>query len=226
MSKLHVYFMPGLAASSLIFERIVLPASDFEMHYLEWKLPEPHESIQTYAARIAADIKETAPILVGVSFGGVLVQEISQLIAARQVIIISSVKTRHEFPLRMRMAKKTKAHKLIPTSLIAHIDYLAKYTLGDKLTQRLKLYEKFLSMRDVDYLNWAIDTIINWDRDTPDPNVIHIHGDQDGVFPIKYIKDCIVVKGGTHIMILNKYKWLNQELPKLMSQSQKRAQVL
>jgi len=220
MSKLHVYFMPGLAASSLIFERISLPDSDFKMHYLEWKIPLLNESIQAYASRIAEDIKETTPILVGVSFGGVLVQEISKIIQVRQVIIISSVKTYHEFPLRMRVAKKTKAYKLIPTSLIAHIDYLAKYTLGDKLTQRLKLYEKFLSMRDVDYLNWAIDAIINWDRDIADPNVIHIHGDEDGVFPIKYIKDCIVVKGGTHIMILNKYKWLNQELPKLIFQSE------
>jgi hypothetical protein len=212
--------MPGLAASSLIFERISLPDSDFKMHYLEWKIPLLNESIQAYASRIAEDIKETTPILVGVSFGGVLVQEISKIIQVRQVIIISSVKTYHEFPLRMRVAKKTKAYKLIPTSLIAHIDYLAKYTLGDKLTQRLKLYEKFLSMRDVDYLNWAIDAIINWDRDIADPNVIHIHGDEDGVFPIKYIKDCIVVKGGTHIMILNKYKWLNQELPKLIFQSE------
>jgi pimeloyl-ACP methyl ester carboxylesterase len=225
MSKLHVYFMPGLAASSLIFERVSLPDSDYKMHYLEWKMPQLNESIQAYATRIAADIKQTSPILVGVSFGGVLVQEISRIIHVRQVIIISSVKTYHEFPLRMRMAKKTKAYKFIPTGLVAHINYLAKYTLGDKLTQRLKLYEKYLSMRDMDYLNWAIDTIINWDRDIADPNVIHIHGDEDGVFPIKYIKDCIVVKGGTHIMILNKFKWLNQELPKWMSHPEKYEQV-
>ncbi len=30
------------------------------------------------------------------------------------------------------------------------------------------------------------------------------HGDQDAVFPIKYIQDAKILKGGTHVMILNK----------------------
>ena len=37
-------------------------------------------------------------------------------------------------------------------------------------------------------------------------NVIHIHGNKDEIFPIKYIKNCIVIEGGTHVMILNKAK--------------------
>ena len=36
MSKIPVYFMPGLAASSIIFENIKLPEDTFEMHFLEW----------------------------------------------------------------------------------------------------------------------------------------------------------------------------------------------
>ncbi len=40
MTKIPVYFMPGLAASSSIFERIELPKDTFEMHLLEWFLPE------------------------------------------------------------------------------------------------------------------------------------------------------------------------------------------
>jgi hypothetical protein len=31
-----------------------------------------------------------------------------------------------------------------------------------------------------------------------DKSVIHIHGDLDDVFPIKYINECTIVKGGTH----------------------------
>ena len=88
--------------------------------------------------------------------------------------------------------------------------------LARKVNQRLKLYEKFLSVRDIRYLNWAVEQVILWDRTVADENVIHIHGDMDDVFPIKYIKDCIVVKGGTHIMILNKFKWLNENLPSII----------
>jgi pimeloyl-ACP methyl ester carboxylesterase len=216
MSKIPVYFMPGLAASSAIFERISLPSTEFEMVLLEWEIPLDNETLANYAKRIAGKIKHKNPVLIGVSFGGILVQEMSKWIEARKVIIISSVKSNAEFPRRMKIAKTTKAYKLIPMNLLLNVESLAKFSFGDKITQRLKLYEKFLSVRDKRYLDWAIEQVILWDRTVIDEKVIHIHGDADEVFPIKYIKKCIVVKGGTHIMILNKFRWLNENLPKII----------
>ena len=55
-----------------------------------------------------------------------------------------------------------------------------------------------------------------WDQEKPLDGVIQIHGDKDGVFTNSCNEDCIVVKGGTHIMIINKYKWFNENLPKLI----------
>ncbi len=217
MSKIHVYFMPGLAASATIFERIKLPQPEFEMHLLEWEIPFDHETLAAYAKRIADKIVHKNPVLVGVSFGGILVQEMASHIAVSKVIIISSVKSNSEFPMRLRLAKSTKAYKLIPMSLILNIETLAKFSFGEKVNQRLKLYEKFLSVRDMRYLIWAVEQVVLWDRVIIDESVIHIHGDQDDVFPIKNIKKCIVVKGGTHIMILNKYKWLNEKLPSIIT---------
>jgi hypothetical protein len=73
-----------------------------------------------------------------------------------------------------------------------------------------------LAVRNKHYLDWSIEQIINWERKDIDPEIIHIHGDADEVFPPKYIKEFIPVKGGTHIMILSKYKWLNENLPKII----------
>ena len=216
MSKIAVYLMPGLAASTTIFERIALPEEMFEIVLLEWEIPLNNESLTDYAKRIADKIKHPNPVLIGVSFGGILVQEMAKYIEARKIIIISSVKSNVEFPRRMKIAKTTKAYKLIPMNLIANIESLAKFSFGEKVNQRLKLYEKFLSVRDIGYLNWAVEQVILWDRTVADEKIIHIHGDMDDVFPIKYIKNCVVVKGGTHIMILNKYKWLNEHLPDLI----------
>lgn len=216
MSKVPVYFMPGLAASTTIFERIELPEDVFEMHLLEWEIPFDGESLPDYAKRITQNIKHQNPVLIGVSFGGILVQEMAKHITARKVIIISSVKSNAEFPRRMKIAKTTKAYKLIPMRLILNVENLAKFSFGEKINKRLKLYEKFLSVRDIRYLDWAVEQVILWDRTKIDENVIHIHGDQDEVFPIKYITNCKVVKGGTHIMILNKFKWLNENLPKII----------
>ena len=216
MSKIHVYMMPGLAASTAIFERIVLPTDDFEIHLLKWEIPFDHESLLNYAKRIAAAIQHPNPVLIGVSFGGILVQEMAQFVDARKIIIISSVKSNLEFPRRFKLAKTTKAYKLIPMSLILNIENLAKFSFGATINKRIKLYEKFLAVRDIRYLSWAVEQIILWDRTVVDKKVIHIHGDADDVFPIKYINNCIVVKGGAHIMILSKYKWLNENLPAII----------
>ena len=215
-TKIPVYFMPGLAASSAIFERIILPDADFEMVLLEWEIPLGNETLPQYAKRISDKILHPNPVLIGVSFGGILVQEMAQFIKARKVIIISSVKSNLEFPKRMKVAKTTKSYKLIPTSLLVNIESLSPFSFGKKINQRLKLYEKFLRVRDKYYLDWAVAQVILWERVIADENVIHIHGDEDDVFPIKNIQNSITIKGGTHIMILNKYKWFNENLPKII----------
>ncbi|NDI98122.1 alpha/beta hydrolase [Flavobacterium sp. LaA7.5] len=218
MERIPVYFMPGLAASPIIFENIKLPEDKFEMFFLEWLLPEEGESLAHYASRIAGNILHENPVLIGVSFGGVLVQEIAEMITPRKVIIISSVKCNTEFPRRMRFAKLVKAYRVFPTALMERVDWLARFANGNSfIAKRLRLYEKYLSVRDKRYLDWAFKTIILWDRVEPNPQVIHIHGDADGVFPPQYLSNYIPIKGGTHIMIINKAKWFNENLPQIIT---------
>lgn len=216
MSKIHVYFMPGMAASSTIFERIKLPEDVFEMHMLEWFLPEKKETLSHYARRMADEVKHEDVVLVGVSFGGILVQEMARFLKPKKVIIVSSVKSNKELPRRMKIAKTTKAYKILPTSLFENVELLVKYAFGDVLKQRVKLYEIYLKMRNKNYLDWAIEQVVCWDRSEIDPDVIHIHGDADEVFPSKNIREFINVKGGTHLMILNRFRWFNSNLPEII----------
>jgi pimeloyl-ACP methyl ester carboxylesterase len=216
MSRIPVYFMPGLAANPLIFERIKLDDTLFDVHYLEWEIPKPSETLEDYAKRIALHIKEENPVLIGVSFGGIVVQEIAKHIAVRKLIIISSVKTNLEFPKRIQFAKKTLVYKLIPMRLILSFGKLAQFVFGEKFTHRMQLYEKFLSVRDIHYLNWAVEKVVLWNRSVVDERVIHIHGDKDRMFPVKHIKKCIVVPEGTHVMIYTQYRWFNIHLPDII----------
>jgi len=213
---IHVYFMPGMAASPAIFEYIKLPQHQFKMHYLKWIIPMSGESISNYAKRMTESVKHDNVVLIGVSFGGILVQEMSKHISIFKLIIISSVKTKHELPNRMKLSRITKAYKLIPTRLISSFEDLVKYAFGDSVKKRIHLYKKYLSVRDKHYLDWAIEQVVCWDQEKPIPGIVHIHGNKDSVFPFYHIKNCITVQGGTHIMIINKYKWFNENLPKII----------
>lgn len=201
--KTHVYFVPGMAAGSEIFRNIKLP-ENYEIHILDWLIPGKEETIEDYAKRMALTVKEKDAILIGVSFGGVVVQEMNNFLKLKKLIIISSVKTRNELPRRMKIASLTKAYKLIPTSLVLSAEDLTRFSIGPKSKKRLALYQQYLHVRDKQYLDWALEKMVTWNKKERIKNLIHIHGEKDMVFPIKYIDGCRVIEGGTHIMILNK----------------------
>lgn len=214
--KIQVYFMPGLATDSSIFENIKLPADRFEIHYLEWIIPLKKETLQEYVYRMLKYIKHKDSVLIGVSFGGVIVQEICKHIDVKRVIIISSVKCRDELPKRLKFAAKTGSYKLVPTSLLHYVDHFEKLAPNEFLKKRARLYKRYLAVRNKVYLDWAIEKMVCWNCETPGEDIVHIHGDKDLIFPYKNINNCITVKGGTHIMIINRYKWFNRYLPELI----------
>lgn len=215
-SLIHVYCMPGLAANPSIFEKIELPADKFKIHWLDWLLPGRTESLKEYSGRLCKKVKHENPVLIGVSFGGIIVQEMAQLMKVKRVIIISSVKSQKELPRRMKFARCTKIFKILPTSLARHVDAFEKIAVGDFARKRAQLYKKYLSITDVRYLDWAIEKMVCWEREDPYPGVVHIHGDKDEIFPYKYIDGCIVVPGGTHIMIINRFRWFNEHLEEII----------
>jgi len=213
---IHVYLMPGMAANPSIFDNLSLPENQFQLHKLHWEIPLKNESLSNYALRMTKKIEHEDIVLLGVSFGGILVQEMSKHITLRKLFIVSSVKTKHELPTRFKVLKATKAYKLLPTQLASNLDLLAKFSFGDTIKKRIDLYKKYLSVNNKYYLDWSIEQVINWEQDKVITEVIHIHGEKDLVFPYQYISNCITIKNGTHIMIIDKYKWFNKNLPKLI----------
>jgi pimeloyl-ACP methyl ester carboxylesterase len=211
--------MPGMAANPTVFERIELPVEEFKMLWLTWKIPKKEESLKAYAQRMVEPIAKDKPVvLIGVSFGGVLVQEMSRFLMVKRLIIISSVKTKQELPARMKLARYSGVYKILPTGLLNYITQIEKLPVGSTIRKRLKLYQQYLSVNDKNYLEWAIKEMLCWEQVQPIEDIIHIHGEEDLVFPIKNISDCIRIPSGTHIMILNKYRWFNANLPGLISE--------
>lgn len=217
MQLITVYLMPGLAASPLIFQKLKLSESQFKTVLLEWQLPlSLDESLSAYAKRMALKVTAKNAVLVGVSFGGILVQEMAQFCEPQKTIIISSVKCRAELPVRMHWVADLKIYNALPYSLASHLQLLKKMSFGDYFKKRVELYEKFLSVNDKLYLKWAVKNVVQWERKSIDTSVIHIHGTADEIFPTVNLKGFIAVEGGSHIMILNKYKWLNENLPQII----------
>jgi predicted esterase YcpF (UPF0227 family) len=98
MPKTVIYFIPGLAAGPEIFEHLTLPDSLYDLHYLQWKMPlHQEETIANYAMRMCEDIQHKNPVLIGVSFGGIMAQEMSQFITTKKKSLFRVLKTRMNY---------------------------------------------------------------------------------------------------------------------------------
>ena len=205
--------MPGMGANPRIFEFISL-SDRFDVNLLSWIPPKKNETLDQYALRMCERINHKNPILIGVSFGGVLVQEMAKYIDCKKVIIISSVKSNEELPKHMKLAQLTNAHRLLPTQWIKNIETFALFVLGKGIQRRFEHYTRYLSERDPEYLNWAIDRLVNWNRMETLKDIVQIHGDRDSVFPIKNIHQPFKKIEGDHAIILTRSEWFNKNLPK------------
>jgi len=216
--KIPLYFVPGLAASSKIFEYLRFDKDKYEVYTIDWVVPlSQEETIQDYSKRMCAFIKHENPVLVGVSFGGIMIQEMSKHLKTRALFLISSVKTSQELPKRLKVIQKTKAYKLFPIQAFQNLDQFSKFFFGDFIQTRIKLYKNYMTMKDEQYLTWAIYNVLNWEQQKQLENTTQIHGTEDYVFPIKHIDSPIKIKGGTHIMIINKAKTISTIIDEKLS---------
>jgi pimeloyl-ACP methyl ester carboxylesterase len=211
MTKIPIYFMPGLGAGPEIFDNLDLSSEIYDLFYLKWKQPlSLEESLEDYTKRMSKNIHHKNPVLIGVSFGGIIMQELSKIINSKKVIIISSIKTKNELPLTYNTLTKSKLYKLFPTKIVSNIENYSKFFIGSTLKKKAKIYKKYFSVRDQNYIKWSIHAVLHWQHDNILTNIIHIHGTKDAVFPITNISQVIKIEGGTHAMILTKAKKISK----------------
>ncbi len=216
-NKIPIYFMPGMAANPLIFEKLDFERDIYEFYFLEWLEPLPNECLQDYCLRLSKNIHHKNPILIGVSFGGIIVQELAKIIDVRKTVIISSIKDPRELSDKMQLIKKLKLYYLFPSSKINLIERLLyRFSYSKKLKFRLEMYQKYLTVKSKNYLDWCIKQVLFWENKNPVKNIIHIHGSADHIFPSEFIQNAHIIKGASHVLVLSKYKWLNRNLPKLL----------
>ncbi|UAY51450.1 alpha/beta fold hydrolase [Ferruginibacter albus] len=209
-----VYFISGVGASKKLFNFLDLSFCD--PHFIEWIPPFKKESLQQYALRLKALMPENDPVIVGVSLGGMLASEIARAYPLSKVIIISSNKTSAEFPAYLRIGKHIPVYKLFPDNFFTKRSFILKYFFNSKGTEEQKLHKIILQETDVPFTKWAIGAILKWKTNNPPSNITHIHGTADTLLPYYKVKADYTIKGGTHIMTLDRAKEISALLKKLL----------
>lgn len=172
--------------------------------HVSWPEYDEHDELPCYAQKIAAMIPEENPVLLGVSFGGMLGVEIAKIRAVRKLFIVSSSKTSCEIPHFGRFMKTVMMSGKLPGFFYTWPNKYLLKLFGAETEEEKQLLRNVLHDSDGLFMRWAMKAIQLWRNTEYTEQVVHIHGDADKIITPEFIHPDYWIKGGTHIMIYNR----------------------
>ncbi|MFB5652836.1 alpha/beta hydrolase [Leptospira wolffii] len=207
----NIYLISGLGADERVFRNIDFNGENPK--YIHWINPQIDESLESYSMRLLEQVdSKTDLILVGVSFGGIIANEMAKHISTKKIIIISSIKTSSEKPLVYRVINFLRLINLVPSFLLRVYNPILAYLFGISSSEDRELLKSFLSKTEGSFVKWSLKSILQWNSEINLSNLSHIHGTKDKLFPSRLIGQAVLIADGGHFMILNKAKEISLKL--------------
>ncbi|MFL9484592.1 alpha/beta fold hydrolase [Chitinophagaceae bacterium LWZ2-11] len=210
----NIYLFSGLGADRRAFQYLGL--TGYNVTFINWIAAEKNETIEAYAKRLLPQITTHNPILIGLSFGGIMAVEVAKLIKTEKIILIASVKTYKELPPYFQNTRSDSFHNWIPGWVLKKPNFIIRRLFGVQSLSEKKLLNDILKDIDPIFLKWAIGKIATWRNEVTHPNLLHIHGTADKIFPFKYVRCDVPVTNGGHFMTVNRAEELTLILRNLL----------
>lgn len=191
---MHYYILSGLGADERVFGRLKFPKP---YTHLYWIMNRPTESLSMYAKRMAKPIVDPEnSVLIGLSFGGIMAQEVAAQLNIPKLVLINTVKNRREIPWYLRVVGNLGLHKLFPFLYTRPNLEIANYLFGLQNREEKHLMYTIIKETEEDYLKWAVDKILKWYGVNHQAKVMQIHARNDRIFPIRNIQADKIISGG------------------------------
>ncbi len=200
-----------------MFRFLRLPP-DLPLEHVEWIAPlSVQESLQSYARRLQAQITAPNPILIGLSFGGVVAAELAKLLQPQKLIIISSLAHSSALPWYYRLLGKLRLQRHLPLKFLQSFLPLAPFFFGAHTPAEKKLLRQVILDIDETYLRWSLEQLLAWRQAAPLPNLFHLHGTADKVLPLRRRPGMFIVEGGEHLMVMSRSSEISDILNQILT---------
>lgn len=218
-----IYLLPGLGADHRLFQPLIdLGLPVIPVDFIQ---PEGRESLQSYAARMAAHIegihggplKGSPHMIGGVSLGGAIATEVARITQPDQLVLISTVVRSREVPPYFKVFRYLPLHRVISA------DFLRKYAPRERYHGMNPVYRKILDdMRneaDPVFIRWALNAVVTWRQPAPPAQYVRLHGTLDLMFPGVLLGKRERLPKAGHTMVMTHApqvaEWMRRVLPAL-----------
>ncbi|WP_460893151.1 alpha/beta fold hydrolase [Rufibacter soli] len=176
--------------------------------YIKWIRPSPSDTLATYAQKLAQQMEpsQEPPILIGLSFGGMVAQEIARQIPVKKLILVSTLVDTRQIPFPYRLGGWLKAQIWLPFAAAKRFTGPGAWLFGAITSQDKAIFRSIIRDTDVLTLRRSLTQILSWHQEAPPAGAIIIHGDRDKILPVPQVPGLHVIKGGEHLVVLNRAK--------------------
>ena len=155
MNNLKIFCISGLGANELAYSKIGILG--FPKVIVPWLKSLPGETLKQYSLRIIEkhNISQN-DILVGLSFGGLICQEIAVKIKTKNLILISSFRDKEDLKPIFKYGLKSQIYRLMPNKRVRVIDEIVANYLNSGTSQSKPILKQMLNSTDFDLMNWSL----------------------------------------------------------------------
>jgi len=199
---MNIYLLSGLGADYRAFQRLRFPGH--HLIFVNWIAPLENESMAAYARRLLPQVKDEKPVLIGLSFGGMIALELSKLVNPSVLILISSARCRSDLHPLFPSLMKWNVLRFVPKSLLNKSNFILEYLMSITQKEDKQILAEIIADTDVTFLMWALKAMSEWENETYPECIIEIHGTADRLIPFRKTAWMNAIEGGGHLMVLNK----------------------
>lgn len=204
--KTRIYLVPGHGSDGRVFSKLKLD-SGYDTVHIRYSIPHKKETMHQFARRLAAQIDTTTPfILIGQSMGGMLAVEMATFLHPQKTIIVSSADSRSELPVRYKFMKVIPLYRALPAGFLKAGAFVAQPVFERDRNKEKATFKAMLKAKDKRFVKRAIDMIVRWKGPQQPMNgkFVQIHGTKDHTLPFRRIHADVVVRKGSHMMVLTR----------------------
>lgn len=162
VKEMNVYFISGMCYNCKVFDKLRLPKG-YKKVYIEWSIPRSDESLSEYARTMAKVIDTSSPfILIGYSFGAVVMQEITLFLKPAKCVIISSFKSKREIPILFQAVCKVNLMEFMPKRLFSSTDFITNAFNRLVYNASNSDLAEYMTVTDPVYIKWVVEQITDW----------------------------------------------------------------
>ncbi|MDR0609286.1 MAG: alpha/beta hydrolase [Planctomycetaceae bacterium] len=235
-----IVFVPGLGADHRLFGY----QTEFFSNSIavDWIDPDPKETLEDYAVRMATMIRSKLPagvengqvVVCGLSLGGMIAPYIARNLGAAGYILLCSIRHPSQFPKRyyfdwliirpsilFRVARVALFQYFI--RLLLCVPRLTGFFVTINALEQIvcmptrKFAELSRMMFDWAYRRRQPDEFNNKYSEMPS---IQVHGNRDWLLPIKLTNPDIIIEGGGHLLSLTHPNQINEIIQNFLISSE------